>query len=623
MSFDISGAQQAGYSPQEISAFLAQQTPNFDYNGAKNAGYSDDEIASHLAQVNSKPSLIGATAEGAYAPVKPIVDNSLEALKGAATATGQAVSEPLNNSAVADWSQHPIMGPLDATVRTIGKAGNALSGTAGAIMSPLAGSLAASAEPLIPAEARAVKSAVQTIAPNDPRFANLNANLTPDQTHQQAMSQGADLANAVMMGKAGEQGAVNLRQQQGLPPLPKPTDPLQPLYDALSDTSPKKFLGSNSSDPQATPPPNFTPEQYQTAINQSYEQAKASRKPFYDFMNKAAQGQSIDVSSAIEPMKKVIVEIGSDPFNPARPILGRLQDFVDAYQDNPKMPLADAVEMKQDINSFFNPKKFDQGSKSPYFQVGNALDSQINKAAEANPTFGKAKALADQNHVNNVALPFTENKLLEPFWKPQDYYAQKSVENGTAGYLPDETVRRANQMLGNVKDPYQLDALTRVMPPEMASAFREALLKNKTSGGLMYRAEQLGNALGEPLSAPKHIFNALRGQPYDAATQALIDAAQKNSPSLNPDFQAQLEALKSSVPPTTPLQLTYQPTSPPPPDFIAGQSGIRAATPQEMLANELLRQQRGNMGIYPAAGIVNPENITSAQVLANLLANGK
>lgn len=50
MPFDINAAQSAGYTPQEISGFLAQQNPNFDYAGAKSAGYSDDEISSHLSK---------------------------------------------------------------------------------------------------------------------------------------------------------------------------------------------------------------------------------------------------------------------------------------------------------------------------------------------------------------------------------------------------------------------------------------------------------------------------------------------------------------------------------------------------------------------------------------------
>lgn len=315
----------------------------------------------------------------------------------------------------------------------------------------------------------------------------------------------------------------------------KPEMDIGVLADLLKSNS----TGSPDTLPTQLPASSFKPQEYQGAINKTYEQAKASRKPFYDYMKESANGQTIDVSPAIGPTEKIIAEIKSDPFHSARPALSKLEDFVETHKENPSMHLADAVEMKQDINSFFNAKKFDQGSKSPYFQVGNVLDSQIDAAAKANPVFGKAKALADENHVNNYALPFTQNKLLETAWKPQDYYAAKSMENGPANYLPDETARRGSEIIGNIKDPFQLDAVTRVLPDEMAEALRQAVLKNTKSGGGSYRLEQLGNMIGTPLSSPKYLFKAIKGQTYNDAQKALISAAKKPSPRLNTEQLAQ------------------------------------------------------------------------------------
>jgi hypothetical protein len=51
MDFDINAAQQAGYSPSEIAAYMAQQTPGFDLDGARKAGYSDEEIMQHLGGI--------------------------------------------------------------------------------------------------------------------------------------------------------------------------------------------------------------------------------------------------------------------------------------------------------------------------------------------------------------------------------------------------------------------------------------------------------------------------------------------------------------------------------------------------------------------------------------------
>ncbi len=351
---------------------------------------------------------------------------------------------------------------------------------------------------------------------------------------------------------------------------------------------------------------------YQAAINKTYQAAQASKAPFYNFMNDAAAGHTIDPSAAVEHAKSLISEIGTNPLHPNAPLLGRLNNFVDTYEGKTEMPLADAVEMQQDINGYFKANKFSQGAKTPYFQLSSALDEPIEQAAASNPIFGQAKDLADKNYVDNVANAFTQNKLLKPFWQPQDYYAANSVENGLASYLPDETRLRANSMVGNIDSPEQLDAVTRAMPPEIAAQFRQAVLKNTTSGSGMYRIQQLGNYLGEPL-VPKHIFNALRGQTYNEADTALINAAKKPSPSLT-NYQDQLGALKTAVPDKTPL-LTYQPQQPES-EMLGGQQGLIPATPQQLLAAQMQRQRAGEMGMYPAQGIQNPENIAPAQVAA-------
>lgn len=314
------------------------------------------------------------------------------------------------------------------------------------------------------------------------------------------------------------------------------------------------------------PAPSYTPEQYQQAINQGYEKATGSRKPFYDFMNQSAQGQTVDTKPLVTPAKKIIEEISSDPYHPSRAALPRMQAFVDQFENDDKMPLADAVEMKQDINSYFKPNKFTQGAKSPYFQLGNSLDTQISKAAEQNPIFAQAKTLADQNHVNNVALPFQQNDLLKKFWQPEDYYAAKSMEKGLAQYLPDETQQRARTMIGNIKTPEQLNAITRILPPDMAAVFRQDVMKSATAGNTAYRFGELGNYAGEPLK-PKHIFNAIRGQTYSPEESLLIKATKQPSPQLT-DYMPQLQELKSI--PNPPYSMVPTPGAlPAPPPRLA------------------------------------------------------
>lgn len=320
---------------------------------------------------------------------------------------------------------------------------------------------------------------------------------------------------------------------------------------AAAKPSPKDLLSlikdqsSGKPGTAASALPAFNGDAVQKAMNQSYGNALASKKQFYNYMNETAAGQTVDMTNAIQPVKNIISEIQSDPFHPGRPVLGRLNDFVSQYENSPQMPLADAVEMKQDINSYFNPKKFSQGAKSPYFQVGNILDSKIDQAAKVNPQFGFAKQLADQNYVNNVALPFTENSVLKKFWNPEDYYAQRSVDNGLATQLPDVTRQRASVMMNNIQDPVQLDAITRILPQDMALNFRQQLAQHITQGSGASRLQSAGKAVSSaadlaPLSTAKHVLEAIIGKEYTPAQKSLLAASKQPSPILNPSYMMQL-----------------------------------------------------------------------------------
>lgn len=292
-----------------------------------------------------------------------------------------------------------------------------------------------------------------------------------------------------------------------------------------------RLLKSESSVPDdVSKPPSFSAEQYQKGIGDTVTQAQASRKPFYDFMNKAAQGYTIDAPPILNNAKSLLAENESNPFQQGA--VTRLKKFVEQYDGAKSIPLADAVEFKQDINSLYKPNAYDQGKNSAYFQLGNKLGSAIDSVAETNPTFAKARALADQNHVDNVATAFKNNELLSKIWQPEDHAAHESIAAGRLSYLPDETMLRQRQMVNNIKTPEHLDAVTRLMPPDMAAAFRQEVLKNVKSGGVAYRFNQLGNALGEPFKSPKHIFNAAKGQSYSTDEKVLMSAANKESPQL-------------------------------------------------------------------------------------------
>jgi hypothetical protein len=308
-----------------------------------------------------------------------------------------------------------------------------------------------------------------------------------------------------------------------------------------------RMLTDESSAPDTYSKPNFTSGDYQKAIGNTVSEAQASRKPFYDYMNEAGRGYEIDATPIIAHAKELINENASNPFQ--QDAVTRLQKFVDQYGETGKLPVVDAVEFKQDINALFKPNAYDQGKNSAYFQLGNKLGAAIDAVAKENPTFGKARALADKNHTENVAMAFKNNDLLKKTWQPEDASAIRSMEAGRADYLPDETMLRQRQMVNSIKTPEQLDAVTRLMPPDVAQAFRQDVLKNMKSGGWTYRAEQMGNILGDPLKAPKHIFNAVKGQPFNADEKVLMGAASRPSPQLTTQKLAEaLMQLKAATP---------------------------------------------------------------------------
>lgn len=206
-----------------------------------------------------KPALAQPSGGG----ITDIAKDTMESLKNAATSTGEAISEPLNNPNAGSFADHPILNTLDAGVRTVGKLGNVIGGVFGAATSPLTGALTASVENsgIIPAAANAIK---QNLVPNDPRF---HADITPVQQHQVATGIGNDLANAVMAGKGGIQGAENLaaRQAAGVPPPFNPYDIKTPEGYARQN-----LLKSNSSDPMLAEKPPLTDEQVKNASSNAY-----------------------------------------------------------------------------------------------------------------------------------------------------------------------------------------------------------------------------------------------------------------------------------------------------------------------------------------------------------------
>ena len=240
--------------------------------------------------------------------------------------------------------------------------------------------------------------------------------------------------------------------------------------------------------PNKVPAPVYDPILTHSAISDAYGAAKAGTRPYYNLMKDIGAGETADASDLKPALDSMIADIQNTPFHEATSELPYLKQQAAKIGDDGTMPLNDMVKLKQNLNSNFNPKRFAQGSDTPYSAVGDIVDTSLDDAATRIPEFGEAKSLADKNWLNTVKSPFEDNTVLKKIWKPEDYYAKKSVDSGMLENLPDPTVQRASGMLKNVKTPVQLDAIRRVLPPDLADTFSQAkiqdVIQNEGAGRL-------------------------------------------------------------------------------------------------------------------------------------------
>lgn len=406
---------------------------------------------------------------------------------------------------------------------------------------------------------------------------------------------------------------------------------LPKIATTVKNTNPIDFIKNQASGHPNAILPKPLPLDLSVAhseISTAYGNALKGATPFYDYMNKTAEGKFINAAKMISPVKKMIADIEADPFHEGRTSLPRLRTFVEQVEANPNMPLSDAVSMKQEINSNFNPKRFDQGSKTPYFEFGNILDGKLRQAAKQYPDFGVAKKLADKNWVNNVVDPFTGNTELQKFWKPEDYYNQKSVDNGLREKLPDPTRARAESMLGKITTPVELDAITRPMSQDTAAAFRKAKFEDITNGAGSNRLQSAGKTVASafnlaPLDTAKNALKTITGPDFTRAEIALMKATKLPSPVLNQEYAKQLDILKN-LSNSSPKLLTWQkplgyqeiPPSSASSEMMGGnQTSPKIASPQQVKINEVGRQRATDLGMYPKNGV--GENIAPAQAVAS------
>lgn len=297
------------------------------------------------------------------------------------------------------------------------------------------------------------------------------------------------------------------------------------------------MLGARAASPSVPETPYDTLKAHET-IGQSYQSAKDSVAPAFDFMRQQAGNMTVDGSKLIEPLQGIIADIKSNPLHEAGPTLLPLQRTLEQLKQNPEIPLNDVVDLKQSVNSNFNPKRLTQDTRGPYFQFGDILDNQINQAAKTNPFFGQAKDIAYGQWLNTVEKPFQNNPVLQKFWKPDDYWNYKSVANGKLDEIPDETAQRAQLLVNNIKTPAQMNSVARALPGDAAYDFQNAVKNDITQKSGNTRLKSLveagKSALDvKPFSFLTNLADAAKGPKYTPAQLQLLEATKNAPPQLN------------------------------------------------------------------------------------------
>lgn len=297
--------------------------------------------------------------------------------------------------------------------------------------------------------------------------------------------------------------------------------------------------------------PVYNPIDIHTSIGNQYDVAKQLSSQSYNFLEKLGEGKVLPASDLVNPLKSMIDDISATPLHEGTPALPKLRDALEKLQSSSEIPLNDLVSLKQDINTYFNQKRFTQGSKTPYTQFGSKVDNLLKKAGNEYPEFGWAKTIADEQWLNTVEKPYQNNPVLAKFWKPEDYYNIKAFNEGKLQYLPEETAQRANKLIDKISSAEELQALSRGLPEEQSKKLYEEVIKNLKSRG---RVRELSNVLrNAPNFTPSGIARNLRGianvikPEIDNNVSSILKTAKQAPEQINNNYPAMMEEIKKSV----------------------------------------------------------------------------
>ncbi len=467
-----------------------------------------------------------------------IGSGALGGLKNAATNTGEAISEPLNNPNTSGAMAIP-----DAIVRTIGKVGNAIGSPVEAAFGALQGGLTPAVEVTVPAQARGIAS-----------LTGQNPNLTPEQIHQLAQGEAGDLATTVGLGMAANQGTAMARQKAGLPPVEPPANPLSPIVDTVKSSNPVDFLkntASGGADVLPTPPKSVNlsgdltravdPVGMQAieGINKAYSSAK-------DVVNNAETAVRktplpVNDSSLLDNLNNTIAKLSDKvaPGSDEQAALSRLTDIRDEivsrtsdtkstvldangkpFVKAPSTPITtnDLLDIQQSINAGLPDNKFLTSGNANKLGLKAQVKRLLNESATADPNFGSN--LENYNvAAKDIATRFTGNKALKPLWQPEDHISWKAKQNNPAapGYN-DATLSRANEFLKNLNTDKtgRITAAIKALPPDVATQVLKAAKDRANSvnpSTVKAIAKGVAHTVINPVGGAREIISTLATKP--------------------------------------------------------------------------------------------------------------
>lgn len=272
------------------------------------------------------------------------------------------------------------------------------------------------------------------------------------------------------------------------------------------------------------------------ALTDAFNKNSAKARANYAARDAVAESVPYKADSIVDPLGKVIEEIGGDKTNPGYGSLPQLQAIYKKLTPSSKTLLVDAdgnplrpsglvngngnfitakdlYDIQKFANEYFDPKSFKGGLDTAQSQLFKMTRRAISDIEDMHPDLGQMTAESNKYWKDHVDTPFRNNKVLnEVGWTPEDANAFDSqkrfskldmsgeskvphppAEGGNK--LPYQTEQRQYNFMKNVNNPVRFRAVFDSLPTDLKAQF----------------AQNIKNAIQEESGAGNRIKNLAKG----------------------------------------------------------------------------------------------------------------